>query len=153
MIEFLLGSFSKLVGFDYKNKRQKDRLLLSEFLELLPSDGPSIRMLRDTDMADAIPQRLFTPFYQLREDWFEADKEFQVKKIERLKIAFIEQVKEFLSEYSKRCAGDGCGNLDIGFNDREERLDLMEYKENLNKLATKCYEKYGKFVRYARKEI
>ena len=152
MLEFVLIPLLKMIGFDYKNKRAKDRALLEQFLELLPSDSDTIYMLKETDMGSLIPRSYFTPLYYLQKDWHAPDKEFQVRKIEKLKISFIDAVDQLLSEYSKHCRSDG-HNLNIGINDLENRKEVLEYQENLNKLAINSFKKYDRFVRYARKEI
>ena len=152
-LKFILSPLLKIIGFDYKNKRAKDRVLLEQFLEFLSPDSDTIRMLKSTDMGDSIPRNYFTPLYHLQR-WRDSDKEFQVRKIEQLKISFIAAVEQFLNEYSKQCKNDNNGNLNIGITDLENpREEILDYQSNLNKLANSSFKKYDRFVRYARKEI
>ena len=147
-LKFILSPLLKIIGFDYKNKRAKDRVLLEQFLEFLSPDSDTIRMLKSTDMGDSIPRNYFTPLYHLQR-WRDSDKEFQVRKIEKLKMSFIEAVNQLLNEYAKYCRSNG-HNLNIGVEYLENRTEVLEY---LNKLADNSFKKYDQFVRYARKEI
>lgn len=153
MIDFLIGPLLKMIGFDYKNKRAKDKELLDEFLSVLPSDSGSINMLKDQDMGDCIEYRYFRPLNQVAEDWTGPDKEFQVRRLEKSKLEFIGALSSFLSEYSKRSGGEGNGFISIGMRDYEDRKEMIQYKENLNKLTSAAYKKYVNFVSIARKEI
>lgn len=149
----LLKPVLSMIGFDYKNKRQKDRALLEIFLEILPSDGDSVLFLKEHDMGFSAPYSYFGPLNRIREGWMAPDKEFQVGKLERLKCEFIESLDQFLSLYARRSAGERGGYISIGFRDDEDRPDMIEYRDNLNELSTKAYNSYETFVRTAWREI
>jgi len=153
MFDWLLGPLLSMVGFDYRNKRQKDRALLEEFLTILPSDSDAVLFLKDHDMGYPAPLSYFRPLHQVSDYWRGPDKEFQVGRLERLKVSFIESLQEFLSHYAKRSGGEGGGFVSIGLRDWEDRPEMLEYKKELNELSTAAYRKYEEFVRLARKEI
>ena len=88
MIEYLLGPAFKMIGFDYKNKRAKDKVLLEQLLEILPSDSCSIEMIKNTDMGTSIPSKNFVPLENVADLWEAPDKDFQVAKLQHLKIRF-----------------------------------------------------------------
>lgn len=152
-MEWLITAFFSMLGFDYKNKRRKDRDLLERFLQLLPSDGDSVLFLKDHDMGFSARYSYFPPLNRAVEDWMAADKEFQVKKLEKLKVSFIEKLDEFLRTYAKRSAGERGGFISIGFRDDEDRPEMYEYRDLLNRLSTEAYQRYEKFVRTAWREI
>lgn len=153
MIDFLLGPLLKMIGFDYKNKRAKDKALIEEFLNLLPSDGGSINMLKDADMGNSLNYQYFGPLNDVTENWYAPDKKFQVRRLESLKLDFLDATQSFLSEYSKRSAMDTPGFISIGMRDFEDRPEMLEYRDRLNELATTAYKSYEKFVSIARSEI
>ncbi len=153
MLDWLLGPLLSMVGFDYRNKRGKDRALLDEFLKILPSDSDAILFLKDHDMGFPAPLSYFRPLHQVADHWLGPDREFQVSRLERLKVSFIESLKKFLSHYAKRSVGEGGGYVSIGLRDWEDRPEMLIYKEELNELSTSVYRKYEEFVRLARKEI
>lgn len=153
MVGEILGPLLKMIGYDYKNKRAKDKELLTKFLETLPSDSASINMLKDTDMGEPIFSEHFGPLNSIVELWERPDKIFQVNKLEKLKKEFIKSLKQFLIEYSKRSAGQSGGFISIGMRDYEDRAEMIEYRDRLNELATKAYENYCNFVSTARSEI
>lgn len=153
MIDFLIGPLLKMIGFDYKNKRAKDKELLEKFLTVLPPDSDSVCMLKDQDMGERIRYSYFRSLNQVSEEWLDVDKEFQVRRIEKLKIKFIEALRSFLSEYAQRSGLDERGFISIGMKDWEDRKEMIEYKEKLNKLSADAFKKYNNFVSIARKEI
>ena len=153
MLDWLLGPLLSMVGFDYRNKRQKDRTLLEEFLTILPSDSDAVLFLKDHDMGYPAPLSYFRPLHQVADHWRGPDREFQVARLERLKVSFIESLQQFLSHYAKRSGGEGGGFVSIGLRDWEDRPEMLKYKEELNELSTAAYRKYEEFVRLARKEI
>jgi hypothetical protein len=153
MIKLILGPLLKMVGFDYKNKRAKDRVLLSEFLEILPVNGDSIDLLKNHDMGDPVPVEHIRPLNHLSGIWNLPDKEFQVKKLQKLKVKFLDALDIFLNEYSKKSAMDIPGFLSIGMHDMEGRREMIQYKENLNTLACEAYNYYEEFIVQARREI
>lgn len=153
MLDWLLGPLLSMVGFNYRDKRQKDRVLLEEFLAILPSDGDAVLFLKDHDMGYPAPLSYFRPLHQVADHWRGPDREFQVARLERLKVSFIESLKQFLSHYAKRSGGEGGGFVSIGLCDWEDRPEMLRYKEELNELSTVAYKKYEEFVRLARKEI
>ena len=144
MLDWLLGPFLSMVGFDYRNKRQKDRILLEEFLTVLPSESDAVLFLKDHDMGYPVPSSYFRPLHQVVDYWLGPDREFQVARLERLKASFIESLQTFLSHYA---------NISIGLRDWEGRPEMLKYKDDLNELSTAAYKKYEEFVRLARKEI
>lgn len=152
-MEWLVTALFSMLGFDYKNKRRKDRELLERFLNVLPSDSDSILFLKDHDMGFSARYAYFSPLNRVREDWMAPDKEFQVAKLERLKVAFIEKLDEFLREYAKRSGGEGGGFISIGLRDDEDRQEMLEYRHLLNRLSTEAYERYERFVNTAWREI
>ncbi|MCD8558173.1 MAG: hypothetical protein LRY75_04945 [Shewanella xiamenensis] len=153
MIELILGPLLKIVGFDYKNKRAKDKELLTKFLEVLPPDSGAIEMLRNTDMGDPIFYDNFKPLNLVADAWSGPDKEFQVKKLEKRKLVFIKSLQLFLSEYAKHSALHCEGVVSIGIRDMEERSEMFEYRDKLNEMASKACANYDNFVREARREI
>lgn len=153
MLEFLSGILFTLIGFDYKNKRAKDRELLKLFLNILPSDSDSVLFLKEHDMADTAKFSYFQPLNTIREDWNAPDKEFQVKRIEKRKKAFINKLSEFLSLYAKRSSGGANGTISVGPTEREWDAEMYQYIEQLNKLANEAYDTYKELVRIAYKEI
>ncbi|WP_370209698.1 hypothetical protein [Alloalcanivorax venustensis] len=96
-MEWLVTALFSMLGFDYKNKRRKDRELLEKFLNILPSDGDSVLFLKKHDMGFAARFDYFKSLNRVRERWLAADRKFQVAKIEKLKVSFIEKLDEFLS--------------------------------------------------------
>jgi len=153
MLDWLLGPLLSMVGFDYRNKRKKDRALLEEFLTILPSDSDAVLFLKDHDMGCPAPFSYFQLLHQVADHWRGPDKEFQVARLERLKASFIESLQQFLSHYTKRSGFEGHGFVSIGLRDWEDRPEMLRYKEELNELSTDAYKKYEEFVRLARKEI
>ena len=71
----LIGILFSLVGFNYKNKRAKDKELLNKFLEILPANSDSVRFLKDHDMANAVSFSNFQPLNTISEDWMAPDRE------------------------------------------------------------------------------
>ncbi len=153
MLDWLLGPLLSMAGYDYRNKRQKDQALLKEFLIVLPSDSDAILFLKDHDMGYPAPLSYFRPLHQVADHWCGPDREFQVARLERLKVSFIESLQQFLSHYAKRSGGEGGGFVSIGLRDWEDRPEMLKYKEELNGFSTAAYRKYEEFVRLARKEI
>ena len=72
-----------MLGFDYKNKRVKDRVLLEEFLLIVPSDSASIMLLKNRDIAVPIYHQVFTPLDNIADLWDAPDKKFQVRVLEK----------------------------------------------------------------------
>ena len=153
MINTILGPLFKMVGYDYKNKRAKDKELLAKFLEVLPSGGDSIVMLKEHDMGDPVEYEFFRPLNEVEACWNAPDKEFQVKKLQKLKSEFVGSLSTFLSEYAKRSGTDGYGFISIGIRDMEDRQDMLKYKDLLNQLASEAYKNYEAFILTARREI
>ena len=153
MIDWVFNPLLKMIGFDYKNKRAKDEELLTEILTLLPFDGNSIDLLKNHDMGDPIPFEYFSSLNRVKELWLEPDKEFQVRSLEKLKVKFVTSLSVFLSEYAKKSVGAGEGFISIGIKDWEDRPNMIEYKKNLNHLATVAYQNYCELIKAARKEI
>lgn len=152
MISELLSVLLKLVGFDYQNKRAKDKVLLEEFLSVLPTNSSAIDLLRLKDVGAPIHHQCFTPLDNVADLWMAPDKIFQVKKLEKLKIIFIDALDVFLNEYAKHSAISN-GRLSIGIRDYEERSDKLKTQKELNSLARTAYNKYEKFVKTAKREI
>ncbi len=152
MLEALIGTLFSLVGFDYRNKRAKDKELLKRFLEILPSDGDSIRFLKEHDMANTASFSYFQPLNTIREDWMAPDKQFQVSRLENLKILFIEKLAEFLSHYAKRSGGGAHGTISVGPVNREWDAAMYKHVDKLNQLSNEAYERYTEFVSLAHKE-
>ena len=73
-MEWLVTALFSMLGFDYKNKRRKDRELLERFLNVLPSDSDSILFLKDHDMGFSARYAYFSPLNRVREDWMAPDK-------------------------------------------------------------------------------
>ena len=149
MIEHLF----EMIGYDYKNKREKDRVLLEEFLHILPSDSVAIETLRQKDMGDWISIECFKSIDIIADLWDSSDKEFQVKKLERLKLNLIDKLNYLSNLYAQRSGPAGNNCLSIGMKDYEDRDEMWEYKEQLNIAARDAYKSYDKFIRAARSEI
>lgn len=153
MLNWLISPLLSMIGYDYRNKRAKDKELLQKFLEILPSDSDSIRFLKDHDMGDTARFSYFQPLNIINEDWLAADKEFQVSKIEKKKVEFIEKLGEFLDLYATRSSGGLGGTISVGPRHSEWDSEMHEYVARLNQLSTEAYQKYEEFVRIASKEI
>ena len=85
MLNSFLGMLLSLIGFDYRNKRQKDRTLLEKFLEVLPSDSDVVQFLKKHDMGYSVELSYLLLLGQIKDQWRAPDKEFQVVRLERLK--------------------------------------------------------------------
>lgn len=152
MIELLLNPLFKMLGFDYKNKRVKDRVLLEEFLLIVPSDSASIMLLKNRDIAVPIYHQVFTPLDNIADLWDAPDKKFQVRVLEKLKNEFVASLDIFLNEYAKNSSASTPGMLSIDFQDFETPRKFKAH-ERLNNMARDAYYKYSAFVETARSEI
>ena len=149
----LLNILLKLVGFDYQNKRAKDKILLEQLLELLPTDSAAINLLKYHDIGAPIHHATFTPLDNFSDLWDAPDKIFQVKKLEKLKVIFWNSLNNFLDEYGKYSSGTGSGYLSIDVRDFEDRPHIIKIHDNLNSLARESYSKYEDLIKTARSEI
>lgn len=153
MLSKFLDMLVSLVSFDYINKRKKDKELLALFLQILPTNSNSVIFLKEHDMGDPMPFSYLQPLNTIRAEWIAPDKEFCVKKLEKMKRHFISKLNIFLSEFAQRSAGIANGFISIGLHDHETRKDMLEYRNKLNALAKEAYDAYEAFVRVACKEI
>lgn len=153
IIGAIFGPLLKMVGFDYKNKRQKDAKLFELLMSELPPQSDSVLLLKDHDMGDSFLYELILPLNYAIEDWESADRVFQVKRLEKSKMDFIILLKGFLSEFAEHCEINENGYANIGVRDYEERPHVIDYCKNMNNLGTKAYEAYDKFVRLVRSEL
>ena len=153
MLEKIFEAFVGLITFGYSQRGKKDRKVFEILMEELPLNSSAITLLREHDMGDSFKYKIIMPLNHAVEDWYNIDRKFLNKKVEKRKLAFLVSLEEFLDRFSERSAGEGKGFISIGMKDWEDRPEMIEYKESLNELATNSCKLYNEFVDYARRKL
>lgn len=153
MWEVIATAIIKLITFGLMEPRRKDAALFLEFTKSLDPDSDSIEFLRDHDLGDPFSPSVLFPLNNIRDNWRNSHREFQVSAVKKGMIKFLGSLDSFLSLLSERSAMDRGNWISIGLRDYEDRPEMLEYRKNLNVASTKAYKNYEKLIDVARRKL
>gem|GEM_PF-5058229 len=96
---------------------------------------------------------IMNPLYDALTSWNNVDNIFQTKGIEKRKNEFLDKLREFTHRFSDKSGEEGGGFISIGMKDYEDRVDMIKYRDTLNRLGTEAYEKYNEFYNFAHRKL
>lgn len=140
-----------------RGKRQADVELYDKFLELLPSDGSALVMLRDHDFANTFMLARLDPLRKFADVWNDAEYQFLDEFVETAKTTLVELAEEFLLKIATYTAPSRNGHQTVypthvdpeGFIPEHVRNEIKE----LNLSATALYREHQLFIRLCRDRL
>jgi hypothetical protein len=131
-----------------------DQQLLTDFLAALPSNGDTLRFLKDQDLGESFPSRGLDILTSINQFWRDAPHEFLDAEVDNQRMKFLEVLDAFLREISQYAhPGHVEGRMDIGMHDYEIRPEMFNLRDKLNELATAVYNEHQALVRIGRRRI
>ncbi len=149
ILKYLVG----LLTFGISQKRLKDRKVFDRLIGQLPPSSSAILLLKDHDMGAPFRHEIMNPLYDALTSWNNVDNIFQTKGIEKRKNEFLDKLREFTHRFSDKSGEEGGGFISIGMKDYEDRVDMIKYRDTLNRLGTEAYEKYNEFYNFAHRKL
>jgi hypothetical protein len=150
-----LGLLAVLLGQEFaaqpKSRQAHDRSLFEAFLGALPSDGRFVSFLKAQDIGAPFRRNVLDEMYTFLREWGDAEHEFKKGRLERQRAKLYQQTDQFSRELSLAIFPDGSEFFSMGINDWEDRPDIMEKREHLNRMATDIYKSHQELVRIGKK--
>lgn len=131
---------------------EHDRDLFKRFLARLPSSGKAVRFLHEHDIAVSFPSEWLDPLYHFIHQWNNAEHEFNNPWLEEKRLEFWNILNDFLKDLGQHTFFIGKeGRLSTGIEEREDRREMLEAHQRLNKSGTLAYEAHQNLVREGRR--
>jgi len=154
-METILGYLINILTFGWKNRREADIKLFERLYSELNFHSGSAALLREHDFSNAFQFDHLQTLTHTSEDWSYADAKFHSWLIERRKSKFLKDLVFFLDQLSLHTAIEDGDLMSIGLHDANEGEIKHKKKaaETINRLSTKAYKSYEKFVKSYKKQL
>jgi len=154
--------------FIYKDEQTKkedrnklievDKKLYEEFIELLPSDGLSIKLLEEHDFGNSHHGNCTKDLDEFVHTWNNVQKKFLDSELELKRVALLNKTIKFICTLATRSYGIGNGEMfscipDAYRNALDWPPHVNEQIKELNDLATECFELHTDLVLSARRSL
>jgi hypothetical protein len=147
----LLGAFLYQESGSYSGARTHDKKLYEKFLKEFPSNGSSLRLLKEHDFGGSFLAENLNDFHEFLETWQNAEQEFNNKKLNSYLRSLIQKSNEFNTEYLQHVFANPGGVRTMDLKDWEDRPEKLLVRGKLNKLSTQVYYAHQEMVRQGRR--
>lgn len=147
LVTILLCLFgSELYSIRKSSQNERDEKLFKDFKALLPSNGASVRFLKDWDIGNDFRQDHVINLFEYSDNWNTAEHEFQNKKLQKQMKITHDLAHTFVGNLVASVSGNG-DFFSMGLRDMEDRPEKLKKKKELNEAATKVYEAHQELIR------
>lgn len=134
---------------------EHDRNLFSRFLQDFPSQGGSIRFLREHDIGARFEASVLNEIYEFLRQWNDAEHEFNNPEIEDKRRALWSVLNTFIRElgqYASSTHHEGWLSIKetIGY---EDKTKFFKVQERLNELATNAFNAHQDLIREGNRRL
>lgn len=147
----------KLEQLEHEKAVEVDRLLYKEFITLLPSDGLSVELLKDHDFGNSHHENSTKGMDTFIDTWNNAEKQFLDSELEAKRFAFLNHIIQFINTLALRSYNIGGSTFSCIPDAYRGAWDLPPHVnqqiEELNNLASECFEKHKDLVLTARRKL
>lgn len=146
-----LGLLAVLIGQaflpQFNRVKERDKLLARKFLDEFPSNCQSCQFLKDHDIGNPFHNNSLKAIEKFVDTWGDAEHVFGIKIIEEIKKSLYEKCSKFLpSLYVNVSPAYRPDMLTMGMKDWEDRKEILQKRDELNKMASAIYENHQQLI-------
>lgn len=141
-----------------KEKVERDKVLYEKFIQIFPSTGNFIEIIKSQGMNLPISSEILNCISYFLKDWNNAEHEFLDPELESKKTIFYKNLDEFNHSFAVLCGPVFNGNDIVSYRiplEREWRIPEQYYQsiEKLDNLANNVYNSYDDLIRSVRHKL
>ena len=144
------------VAYRFNRNAESDRKLFEEFMNILSSDGATIRLLREHIFGEAFNRRNLDNLHIFLDQWHLPERKFHNKKLEKLKMKLFHATESFQSTLGEThfTLSTNPNLLNLYPELKYTKRDFWEeQKKKVNNLADDAHNLHQNFVATAKKEL
>ena len=141
-----------------ESKHAIDRVLIQEFMELLPSDGPDMEFLEEHDFFTSHHGKSWSALNRYVSTWDVPEKNFLDPSLEEKRLNFYNKSKQFMdllavNSYSIKDGTYYSCVPDLYRGTRDCPEHVRETIKEINRLGTECFDLHRVLVSDARRKL
>jgi len=145
-----LGLFVTLLGQELprtKQNRIRDKALFEQFKSTFPSNGRSAKFLRDHDIGGSFHPEVLNELDAFLFGWDNSEHEFIDSDLEAARKVLHINGRDFRGELSIEVSMSHAGMLTMGMHDFELRKEMLDKRDELNRLASRVYKAHQNLMK------